>query len=56
MSFEQDDMIYVEVVPLHLIIPDQDKTPVDEKELCEAWSQCKCKTVKMKIGYDVSDH
>ena len=28
---------------------------MDEKELCEAWSQCKCKTLKMEIDYPVSD-
>ena len=33
----------------------QDNTPVDEKELCEAWSQCKCETVRMEIDYGVSD-
>ena len=43
------------VIIIHLIIPDQDNTPVDEKELCEAWSQCKCKTVKIRLEYDVSD-
>ena len=43
------------VIIIHLIIPIQDNTPVDEKELCETWSQCKCKTVKMEIGYPVSD-
>ena len=44
------------ICTLHLIIPDQDKTPVDEKELCEAWSQCKCETVKMEIERHVSDY
>ena len=44
----------VNVIPL--LIPDQDNTPVDEKELCEAWSQCKCKTVEIEMSYHVSDH
>ena len=44
------------VIIIHFIIPDQGNTPVDEKELCEAWSQCKCKTVKMQTVIFVSDH
>ena len=43
------------VIIIHLIIPDQGNTPVDEKELCGAWSQRKCKTVKIRLPGYVSD-
>ena len=35
--------------------PLQDQTPVNEEELCDAWSKCKCKTVHVGIRSSVSD-
>ena len=37
------------------ISPLQDQTPVNEEELCDAWSKCKCKTVNVEIVLSVSD-